>query len=420
MIGSVDIARSVTVDTSGTWYEIDPWGAVPTMASKLQGLGGSEPSPDPGYVFRTAFLATEAGCLRMRMTVEGCLQSDVAFLMEVLNRSDIAGSPAVRMRLALAPFAAIQEAGGNFYLSIELEPGCQYALAGFLHTDKDVDITALRIFADRQVVPIVDEDWPPIEPTIEGDATSSSAVRNVGRLKTSERPGFANPYSQPQTATQQFEPAFRVRCEDLGLSVTDPASWPEAFILQTLDKYDVLVSGHLGVGFNCTHQSLPWHLQTLGVDILMTRFDPPDVETDLGADLKALRCGASNVHTTADAIRFTTLQPTGLPKGYFGRFDFGWWIAPSDARPQDLAEHLNAIVAALKSGGIAIAIFPYDPFETAQTALKRNANGPMTRSDIERLAFDILGNGDSIAQLCFGTAEKTAAVSRFGLIIARG
>lgn len=408
-------------DTTASWQKIDPWGAAPHIASKLRGLGGHEPSPDPGFVFATAFFTVAPGRFRMRIVVEeGYPRSDAAFLLEISNRSDFPGSPPVRMRLELAPLRALGDAEGHFDLTIAAEPNTQYALAGFFHGDDDLHITELRVFADCPIQLAMDPNTDPIS-VIDGSEkplNTGLQTRDVSRLTGSEQPSFTNPYSQPWTSIQQSEPAFRMRCAELGLNSNTAAPWPEAFILQTLLKYGALAPDRYGIGFDCGEQALPWSLLTYGARVLMTRFDEYGAEASLGAELKALKRKVSVAPEVADALAYTTLVPRGLPKGYYGAFDFAWWITPNDISASDIVNQFSAIISALRSGGIAVLVLPFQPGKIF--GLKHEDGSPtITRPTIERIALEVIAQGHSVAQLRFGSPLSVPSTARFGIIVAR-
>ena len=399
-----------------TWHEIDPWGASPHLASRLSGLGGPVPSPDPGFVFSTAFFTIAPGPFRMRLVFEGHHPSDAAFLLEISNRSCLAGSPTIRMRLALAPLTAILEAEGQFDIVIEAETKVEYALAGFLHTPHVLEITGLRIFVDRPLHMAIATEAIGAPPA--SDAAAADAVpqtRDTARLVGTGQPSFTNPYSQPWTPIQLHEAAFAARCADLGLASDAPQTWSEAFVLQTLIKYGSLAPGRSGIGFDCGGQSLPWSLSR-DARILMTRFDEPTVEADLGKEWAALSMQAPQPGF-AENVAFTTLAPHSLPPGYHGVFDFAWWIAPHDIAPAEATHQLSAVTTALKSGGIAVLVIPYHP--NAYAGSKRVEARTVTRTVIERFALEVIAQGHSVAQLRFGTILDMPAATQFGIIVAR-
>jgi hypothetical protein len=241
-------------------------------------------------------------------------------------------------------------------------------------------------------------------------------ARTASRLIESGLPSFTNPYSQPWTPSQQQEPAYAARCGELGLDTEALESWSQAFVLQALARYAALSSDRCGIGFDCAGQALPWSLLHSDARILMTRFDEPGAEADLGAELVALKARAA-VPPTA-AISFTTLAPSGLPTGYYGAFDFGWWIAPQNVAVSDIVRQLNAITTALKPGGTAVLVLPFQPGRIA-TAARADNNQMVTRQVIERTALEVIAQGHSIVQLRFGPPRDMPGASRFGLIVAR-
>lgn len=407
-------------DSAPLWFEIDPWGSAPDVASKFTGLGGMQPSPDPAYVFQTAFLKVEPGPFRMRIVMSGCEPSDSALLLEILNRSNLPGSPPVRMRLVLGPLQAFVDANGHYDVTIEASPNTHYALAAFLHEDRDLGITDLRVFVDRPVeaVPVVVDQAANEAP----DPAPGSKTRDTARLTSTEPPSFTNPFSQPWTPSQELEPAFLARCAELDLSPSDtPDSWSEAFVLQVLGKYGALVSGRAGIVFDGATQAVAQRLLRQGASVVLTRFVEPGAEIDLGSTLGALRPDDLDELTFFDRASFTPLAPCSLPKSYFGRFDFAWWIAPGDAAPLTFARQLDAVASSLKPGGLGVVVVPFDPGHAFALGLATEHAEYPARHAIERLALEAVAQGHSVAQLRFGPPIEAGRpdVSRFGLIVLR-
>lgn len=415
------VTQDKTFDSFPGWFDIDPWGSAPDTASKLPGLGGSKPADDPGYVFGTAFLSVAPGPLRMRIIFEGHEPSEAAFLLEVLNRSSLPGSPPVRMRLEIATMQAVVAADGHYDISIEARPNTQYALSAYLHSDQDLGISRIRVVVDREA------DALPIG-QLGGEApveisSLTLPVRDTVRLTSGDPPSFTNPFSQAWTASQEHEPAFYARCAELDIQPVDPqlTSWSEAYVLQVLGKYGALASGRSGVGFDCSGQALAKHLISRGSSILLTRFDGSGAEIDLGSELQGLRTGDLDDATFSARASFTTLPPCSLPAGYFGRFDFAWWIASGDTSPSGLSGQLNAVASSLRPGGLGVLVVPFDPGRAFALGLAVEHAKYAARHAIERLALEAVAQGRSIAQLRFGPPIEAsgADVSRFGLIVLR-
>ena len=425
MTDTIEIAGTRCDYMGADWYEIDPWGASPKTASLLPGMGGEEPSADPAYVFATSFLAIEPGPFRMRLLVEGARESGWEFLLEITNRSDFLGSPPVRMRLELALAAGIADAGGHYDVVLDIAPHAYYSLAGFIHNNKESGITALRVLADRPVRVVAEGDALAYakSATSEDASRAEHATRDTARLAGTEPPNFTNPYSQPHAQAQDTEPAFFEQCAALGMVGAPHSAWPEAFILQALTKYGAVTRGGRGIGFDCADQALPWALLKQDVSVLMTRFEEPDVEMSVGAEFAEMLTRVDGPHAVQDRTGFTPLVPRGLPEGYFGIFDFAWWIASRDCSISDIVAQLNAIASALRPGGMAVLVLSFFSAKaTAAAAESGTGDGDfplITRAVIERLALELIAQGHSVAQLRFGQSNEISGESQFGMIFGR-
>lgn len=423
MTDTIEIAGTKCDYMGADWYEIDPWGASPKTASLLPGMGGEEPSADPAYVFATSFLAIEPGPLRLRLVLEGARESDWALLLEIVNRSDFLGSPPVRMRLELVLAAAVAGAGGYYDFVIDIAAHAYYSLAGFIRPEEDSGITALRVLVDRPVRMVVEADSLAdayAEISKDGPLVEH-ATRDTARLAGTEAPNFTNPYSQPRTPAQETEPAFLEQCAALGMAGNPAAAWPEAFILQALTKYGALGPRRLGIGFDCGGQALPLALLKRDVRVLITRFDEANVETNVGAESTRMLAGIEGEYAPEAFAGFTPLAPGSLPEGYFGAFDFGWWIASEDCTISDIVLQLNAIASALKPRGIAVLVLPFFAAGApAGTSGSGDSERPViTRAVMERLALEVVAQGHSVAQFRFGQSKEMAGASQFGMIVSR-
>ena len=415
------VTKDTPQDDAARWYEIDPWGGAPEIASKLPGLGGAEPSADPSYVLGTEAIQVSPGSFRMRIAFDGGAASDAAFLIEVTNRSDLDGSAAIRMRLGIAKMTAVCDAGGYYDIVIEAGPNTRYALNAYLHDDRDLGIRGLRVFVDR---PFALVELAQDAPNAAAAAIASTpAFRNTVRLTGGEPPSFTNPYSQAWTPSQESEPAFISRCGDLGITRADTGidAWSEAIALQALGKYGALAPGSCGIGFDSAKQALGAALIRRNIPVMLTRFAERDVETDLGTELSMLCTDAMDMTTFLARASYTTIPPCSLPAGYSQRFDFAWWIAREDATSISLAGQLNAMLTSLRQGGIGILVVPFDAGRAFALGLSTEHVIHPARHAIERLALEAVAQGHSVAQLRFGPAiEADVSVSsRFCLIVAR-
>lgn len=188
------------------------------------------------------------------------------------------------------------------------------------------------------------------------------------RLVSLEAPDFGAPVSQPMTPQQLRHPDFGRQLRRLDLRAGE--RWGPAFVLQALDRYGAARRDMRGLGLDAC-AGVATALANSGCTI--SRYDP-------------------------------SRPPAALPDE--GGFDFAWSIA-ADEDVGMLERRIWAGVDRVVPGGIGVHLFPYRP-----------GGGGIGRSDIERLALNIISFGREVAQLKFPPLAADAMVP-YALIVRR-
>ena len=411
----VTIAKRTAPDSESVRFAIDPFGAHATWASRIPELGGSERSPESTYVFRTADLSFQPGIVELQLKIEGLSSNGGNLLIELVNRSSAQGSPPTRLSLQAPSLAMIETFAGTYSFTFEARRNTLYSVAGYIHGDWHVSASALTI--STSFCPTVGDDKP-------ADASKHAGqmqghLRGTPRILTDEPASFCRPFSQPWTSGQEREADFFERLSELGveLRTDDPAPWSEAFILQVLLKFEVLYYGSRGLGLDAEYHNLLKTLAWTGAHIVVARTDNNlELELDLGAVLEKIRPDGMDEEKFFSSVNFSVVR-TGLPLGYIDSFDFAWWVAPDALDARATRENVARLIAALRPGGIGVAVVPFDPAATNSVS-----SAVISGSDLERAAVEIISEGHDIVQLSVSSTPKldAAGMSRFGLIFRRG
>lgn len=399
----------------GLVHAIDPFGAHGSWRSRISGLGGSEPALETAYVFRTADLGFRPGRVELQLTIDGLESDGGNLLIELVNRSSAEGSPPTRLSLQAPALEMIAEIGGTYCFTFEARRNTLYSVAGYVHGDGRVLATALKIFAS--VCPTVINDKT--AEGARGDRIVDRYWPSTSRLLADEPVSFCRPCSQCWTSAQEREADFAVRLLELGKGrlAGEATSWSEAFILQVLNKFEVLRPGSRGLGLDAEHDGLVRALAHGDASVVVARTDNSlDLELDLGVVLQEIMPDGIGEEKFFSSVNFVVLR-TGLPLGFLENFDFGWWIAPDAVDARILRENVARVIAGLCPGGIGVVVVPFIP-----DGSKLSSKAVISRNEIERAAIEIVSEGHDVVQLNVSATPKLDNLgnSRFGLIFRRG
>ncbi len=395
---------------------IDPFGFVPGHISRVAGLGGDLPGPFESYVFHTPYATLGEGHLAFVMTFEGLAATKGTLDLIVHAMSPRTGARAHPIEIQRIPLRLLEaEDGGRATIQFEALSGMTYSLFGQIFDDTDARADGLSIAVWQR-----SELRAESAERLAGRQTEFGAadLKPVARLVSGKRPSLAEPVSQMCTSRQLAEPPYREWLAALGL-VDDRtvAGWGQAFVMQALRRYGVLLPRARGVGVVHGGGPLPAAMAAAGCNILATGM----MEDGLAALRRPDLCDDA----TFDAhVAYRRMEPGGVAEDA-GLFDF-FWSMDWDGEPRVPAEtmaHIDAAMAWLKPGGTAVHVVAYDPDPAAMPSADP---GPLCRREMERVALALISRGHEVAQFKYDTADVVLErhggriATAFGIIVRHG
>ena len=385
---------------------LDPFGYVPDVASRIEGLGGDVVGDDRSYAFHTPYVAVAPGPAHFSVAFAGLRAKRGTITLRVHMLRPEEGAHATLVNSERIRINRLVAHEGRATLRFEGFRGMTFAFVATITDDTDAAADAAVVTLDRPADPhSIDEDEVAVE--AEGTAYGTKAVRHAARLLAVESPRLAQPTSQAATSAQLAEPIFRDTLRLLGSAAGDAAEqWQHAYVYQALLRYGMLQAGARGVGFAVGRSPLPAALAKAGAEILATDIAdagqtvrPPIDERDI-------------------AHRFIPLAP--IPRSIVN-FDFAWSIGA--------AEQLGTVAAGLafveqamnclRPGGLAVHTFAFDP-DGVGRVIDGGRRPPFVLPDLERLALNLISRGHEVAQIRIDNplARKRggAMLPTFGLV----
>ena len=354
--------------------ELGPFDFWPDAASRIEGLGGPNPPPDPGYVFHTPYLPCPAGPVLFRLVFVG-LEADAGTL--TLQVNEMGDSPEAYAQVTEVKPVRLRTLArrGTASVAIEAQPGHSYALFGRLSDGAEARATDLSIAVVEGHEP---EGARGVAPT--------AAFRAVGAaplLSSITPPSLRRPASQLSTAAQRREAEWDRLAEN-------GRDWPEVYALRCLEVAELL--------------SPEACLLLIG-----------DAAGALSPWLAGHGC---DIAAAADGV-----EPLSGPLS--SGCDAALWL-DVDARSGDPLDAVEGALGALHPGGLGVFVWRYAAEPTP---------GAITRAQLERLAIVLLSHQHDVAQLKFhgdplkparkrlwrrGSAAEIDPFEWFGLLVRRG
>lgn len=399
---------------------LDPFGAHPQWASRIVGLGGPEPAPDPAYLFETADSRPALGLNKAVVRFHDLVMTHGTLLFEVRVRSAVPGAEQVRLKTIPLGGGELIAAGGVVELEFESYRNAFYAIACAINGETDIAASGLSVALDRQAAPDHHArawDWPAGQKAPRRPGTEAALVARV--LTDLDLPTLELPQSQVGTPQQCHEPVFKSAMQ---LLYREPLgsleNWSLAYVLRAIDRFADDGPKRM-MGFGEAQAPLLSYFGGKGNELVGMRhaIDPPPL--DPGRELGEMRipelCSErdyfDNVHLTVEDVRQT--NPT-----FHGRFDILWSIGANRLMTQ--AEFICFVVNGLahaKPGGLAVHVFDYIEDYDGEHGYA------LTRHDIERMAVLALSHYNDVARLRFihgvETPERRALLP-FGMVLMRG
>ncbi len=399
---------------------LDPFGAFPGRASRIAGLGGVQPSPDPAYVFATADSRPAIGRIRAHVHFHDLAITHGTLLFEVRARSMVPGADQSRVKTITVDAGELAAACGMVELEFDSYRNSHYAIACSINDETDIACSVITLLLDRKATP--DEhglawDWTPT--AIHRRAGIEGAL--VERVLTDlSAPRLETPQSQVGSPLQCREPAFADAMRALGREpIPSFENWSLAYVLRAIDRYAINGARRM-LGFGDNLGTLMSYQAGQGREVVgICHPQDRDAPFDPGEELGRLRVPAlcdeaafhANAHVASSNIHRTY-------ETLYDQFDVTWSISVN--RMMTPGEYVYFILHGMihaRPGALAVHVFDY--VEDAGEGQGHN----MTRHDIERLVVMCLAWRHDIARLQFRhdtVLPDSKMPLPFGLVILRG
>ncbi len=399
---------------------LDPYGTDPDRASLIAGLGGTQPSPDPSYVFATADSRPAIGRVRATVRFHDLAITHGTLLFEVRVRSAVPGAAAERLKTVVVDAAELVAADGVVVLDFESYRNAYYSVACGINDATDIAATAISVAFDRRATVVEhgrEWEWttgvagrrPGIETTLIGRVLTS---RDVPRLEA--------PQSQVGSPLQCREAIFTDAMRALRrMPAGTFENWSLAYVLQAIARFSAKGARRM-LGYGEDQATLLSYFAGQGCEVVgMRHAIDREIPLDPGQALQQLwvpeLCDEADffarTHYTAGDIR----RPFGT---FLDHFDVMWSIGCNRVMtPQDYIYFIVNGMVHVKPGGLAVHVFDYVEDE------KEGQGDRLTRHDIERIAVMSLSWNHDVARLHFlhdTTLPEPGMTLPFGLVLLRG
>lgn len=232
---------------------LDPFGAKPQWASKIAGLGGDAPSPDPSYIFLTMDSRPAIGTVTAQVHFHDLAASCGTLLIEIRVRSAFPGSEQSRLDTFTVDLQDLARTGGIFEFKFESYRNAYYAIAGSINDETDVSASFISVTLDRRATPEQHgKHWgwragTGMSAIRQSDIESALIDRSMTDLKEAR---LDDPMSQVGSPEQCREPSFTHAMHALR---RDPKptleSWSQAYVLQAIKRFSSSMEGAKMLGY---------------------------------------------------------------------------------------------------------------------------------------------------------------------------
>jgi hypothetical protein len=397
---------------------IDPFGVAPLFASRLPGLGGPHPSPEPSYVFHTPILRPALGEVTVTIWLRDLKATRGTFVVQLTVFSAYPGTEPSPLRIISVSLAELATVGGQLHISFISRRNMFYSIVGSMPDDTDaiaadISITLDRCATEERVPAATSNVVAP--PVLRAPITRRLSATEA--LLTRDAPTLRQPVSQGWSRAQCAEPQFAAWMKDLRLRPEPTAAnWRYAYILQGLRSYGALREGAVGLGMGVSASPLPAALAAEGCRILAaTAYHDTVPEGDPGLALEELlRPDICPPEAFFARVHFAILGLAPMPEAVRD-FDFVWSMGVAD-RARDVrgvGYLLELTLDRLKPGGLAIHILT----RSNNGGLLPDGRFSVSRQDIEGLALSLISRNHEVAQIKFSGAPDDP--SPFGVIARR-
>lgn len=247
------------------------------------------------------------------------------------------------------------------------------------------------------------------------DSKDSSSRSNTVVATFNEEPSFDDPVSQLATENQFYSPKFQHWCNELHEQFKMHRKlWEYCYVLQVLDKLNMLVPGKSALGFGVGQEPLPALFAKYGMAVLAS---DQDFQAALHqgwavSNQHASGKGLLNSRQICDPQQFdklvslATIDMNHIPSTVYNKFDIVWSCCSFEhlGNLEAGLEFVKNSVKCLKPGGVAIHTTEYNissrdhTIHTGGTVLYR-------RQDILKLASDLVEMGYEVMDLNFNRGK---------------
>jgi hypothetical protein len=400
---------------------IDAFGSEPGWASRIAGLGGEAPAPDPSYVFRTLPVRPAIGPVVFQVIFQRLTVTHGTLLVELKALSAFPGAEPSSLETVSIPLSELISTGGLIEVAVIARRNTLYVVEGSINDATDVRCAGISVLVDRRATP--DEHGRPWN-------ERKSESRRVGRIENAmiaswmtklDLPSFEEPTSQVWTPRQSRSPSFREKLDELHLGdLAEEEAWRQAFVVQALEAYGALDGHSSGIGLGADKSPIPSALAARGCQILAAQHvNPGDVASDPGLMLEELHNPKiCDPVIFFDHVHFTSCNLNAIPEGFANKFDFLWSVNANRFLTAEAFQYfVLSCMMCLRSEGIAVHVFDF--IEQP----RRGMESAIDRGSVERIVVNALSHLNDVSHLKFrfGRRDKSSDnVRPFGLIVRRG
>lgn len=376
--------------------QLDPFGFMVGISSRVTGLGGNSPGHDPDYVFHTPYVEAARGPAQFMVHFQGLTAKRGTLILRVNMLPDEPGANARMINSDRIQLNRLVKQDGVTTIRFEGFRGVTYALVGMMAGDTDAAAAALSVTLDR---PADGVDRGKVLAEARSTEYGKDAARQVVHLVSLNRPTLANPVSQFCTPAQLGEPAYAEWAARLRIGgVPNDAHWRQVYVMQVLHRYAMLKDGARGIGFGASGGPLPAAIAAFGPSVTAT--DPPAADAEPDDAREELRRPAICDDACFDRrVAFQWADPAAIPDDLVN-FDFLWSVGVADGIGT-IADGLGFIersLDCLRPGALAVHAFAF-------SRVARARPDPAVRfrqGDIEQLALTLISRGHEVAQIKTG------------------
>jgi hypothetical protein len=394
--------------------ELDPFAFHVGAASRIRGLGGTGPSPDPDYAFHTPYVEAASGAAHFAIRFHN-LRATSGNLVLRVHMLPI--EPGGRSRMVNSERIALNrltQQGGEITIGFEGFRDVVFAVLGLVTGDSDAQAQAVTITLDRPADPTAER-----ENLAEARSTAygNTPLQPAATLLSTTLPTLADPVTQIATAAQLREPVaggWMARLRPAGTSGVE--HWRKVYTLQALRRYGMLEGGAVGLGFEPTPSGVPAALAAMHTKVVTLFPLRPGTQpnlTALKADLVGRApCDATTFH---DNVSVGIASWRRIPADLVN-FDFVW-SARANERLFSVASTLQFIedvMSCLRPGGIAVHAMSYD-LSPGGRAVPSTDRILFQQGDIERAALLLVSRGHEVAQFRIDASDPILAPANHGV-----